>query len=97
MSSRPKILKLYKELLKESANFKSYYYKNYFIRKTKAQLRKHLEADEATSNELVKKSEEMLAMLKRQTMITNAYEDSRLVIEKSENEPQSQNIKPSVS
>lgn len=76
-----RILRLYKELLKESAKFESYYYRNYFTRKTKSQFRKHIVADEQTSNDLIKKSEEMLAMLKRQTMITNAFQDSKLVIE----------------
>lgn len=85
MADKSQILRLYKELLRESGNFKSYYYKNYFTRKVRSQFREHLEADEDSSIKLLKKSEDMLAMLKRQTMITNAFGESRLVIE--ENSP----------
>lgn len=81
MSDKLVVLRLYKELLRESSKFKSYYYKNYFTRKTKSQFRKHINADENTAAQLLKKSEDMLSMLKRQTMITNAYDSSRLVIE----------------
>lgn len=93
MSNKIRILALYKDLLRESTKFKSYYYKNYFTRKTKTQFRKHINADEETSNQLMKKSEEMLAMLKRQTMITNAYGDSKLVIEGFLDDQTSQNNK----
>lgn len=81
MSDKLQILRLYKELLRESAKFKSYYYREYFTRKTRSQFRKHLSADEPLSQELLKKSEDMLAMLKRQTMISNAFQESKLVIE----------------
>lgn len=81
MSNKLEILRLYKDLLKESSSFKSYYYKNYFTRKTKSLFRKHINADEETSNKLVEKSRAMLAMMKRQTVITNIYDESRLVIE----------------
>lgn len=81
MPNKIQVLKLYRDLLKEAANFNSYYYRNYFIRKTKSQFRKHIEADEETSRRLVKKSEDMLAMMRRQTIITNMYQDSKLVIE----------------
>lgn len=83
MHNKVQILKLYKDLLRESGNFKSYYYKNYFTRKTQSMFKKHTNADPETSEKLFKKSQEMLAMLKRQTMITNAYDDSKLVIENS--------------
>jgi len=81
MPDKLQILRLYKELLRESSKFKSYYYRNYFIRKTKSEFRKHIEASNETSCEMFKKSEEMLAVLKRQTMITNAFDTSKLVIE----------------
>lgn len=90
------VLRLYKELLKESAKFESYYYRNYFTRKTKSLFRKHIVADEPASNDLIKKSEEMLAMLKRQTMITNAFQDSKLVIEDVEGGSNEQTKEPRV-
>lgn len=83
MSGRIQALKMYKELLKEANKFNSYYYRNYFGRKIKLQFRKHMTADEDTSRELMKRSEDMLTMLRRQTVITNLYGNSKLVIEQS--------------
>lgn len=83
MTGKQQILRVYKELLRESANFKSYYYRNYFTRKIKSQFRQHISADEEKSKELLTKSEKMLDLLKRQTLISNLYGDSKLVIEDS--------------
>lgn len=90
MTGKQQILRVYKELLRESSNFKSYYYRNYFTRKIKSQFRQHISADEEKSKELLAKSEKMLDMLKRQTLISNTYDESRLVIE-SHNEISSKN------
>lgn len=85
MSNKLQVLqRLYKEILKESSNFKSYYYRNYFTRKTQDQFGPYIEAKKEVSDELIKESEEMLAMLKRQTMITNAFADTKLVIEEKQ-------------
>lgn len=81
MADKVMIHRLYKELLRESSKFKSYYYRNYFTRKTKDQFRKHIEANEEVSPTLIKKGEEMLEMLRRQTTICNLYYGKRLVIE----------------
>lgn len=76
------MIKLYKDLLIESTNFKSYYYRKYFERKIKNQFSKHIDAEnEALSARIQKESEDMLAMLRRQTAINSAYEHSKLVIE----------------
>lgn len=74
MAPRPsEMIKLYQELLKESSKFKSYYYKHYFTRKIQ---------HDFDNNKLdIKKSEEMLEMLRRQTTIDNLYHHSKLVIE----------------
>lgn len=84
------VSRIYKDLLRESGKFNSYYYKNYFTRKTKAQFRKHINADPENAEKLMRKAEEMLAMLKRQTMIINAYDSqSKLVIENNHEETES--------
>lgn len=89
MANKVQILKLYKDLLKEASSFKSYYYKNYFIRKVETQFKQPLEDGQAPQ-EFVKESEDMLAMLRRQTMIDNAYNKSSLVIENNnDNKPPS--------
>lgn len=84
MSDKLHILRLYKEILRESSKFNSYYYRNYFTRKAKNQFRKHIVADEETALHMVKKSEDMLALLRRQTVVTNAFSDTKLVIEKQQ-------------
>lgn len=81
MSRKLLVLRLYKDLLRETANFRSYYYKNYFTRKVRTEFRKNKDADEESSKKLFKKAEDGLAMLKRQTTIVNAYSESKLVIE----------------
>ena len=81
MSNRPSTLRLYKDLLREAAKFRSYYYKNYFTRKIRTEFRRNINANEEVSRGLLRKAEDGLAMLKRQTSIVNAYSESKLVIE----------------
>lgn len=76
------MIKLYKDLLLESTKFKSYYYRHYFQRKITSQFSKQINAENQNiSDEILKQSEEMLEMLRRQTAINNAYKDSKLIIE----------------
>jgi len=81
MSNKIIVIRLYKSLLREAASFKSYYYRNYFTRKVRTEFRKNKNADERTAELLLKKAEEALAMLKRQTPICNTYSETKLVIE----------------
>lgn len=81
MADKVKICRLYKDILRESGKFHSYYYRNYFTRKTRSQFKEHINADGETSAKLVKKCEDTLAMLRRQTVICNIYHDKQLVIE----------------
>ena len=81
MSDKIAVLRLYKCLLREASSFKSYYYKNYFTRKVRTEFRRNKQADEQASGLLLKKAEDTLAMLKRQTSICNTYSESKLVIE----------------
>lgn len=76
MARSNELMRLYKEIIQESSKFKSYYYRNYFIRKIKTEFDKDIQ-DEA----LLLKSREMLDMLRRQTVIDNLYHKSKLVIE----------------
>lgn len=81
MSSKSKIVKIHSDLIKEATKFSSYYYRNYFLRKIENQFQKLTNADEINSEKLYKKSEDLLAILKRQTVISNMYGESKLVIE----------------
>lgn len=76
-----KMVGIYKELLLEANKFNSYYYKEYFKRKILSQFSKQINSQTIT-DQMVKESEEMLAMLRRQTAINNAYADSKLIIER---------------
>lgn len=81
MSDKLAVLRLYKCLIKEAQGFKSYYYKQYFVRKIRNEFRKNKDANGETSTQLMKKAEDALAMLRRQTSICNSYHESKLVIE----------------
>lgn len=86
MSNRLHILRLYKEILREAQNFNSYYYRNYFTRKTKSSFRKFYGESESQSDDLIKQMESTLTMLKRQTQIANMYGETRLVVEEKVDE-----------
>lgn len=81
MGTRARILQLHKEILREAQNFKSYYYRNYFTRKTKTSFKKYSENSENESEQVVQSLESTLAMLRRQTQIANMYVETRLVLE----------------
>lgn len=81
MSGKASVLRLYKSLLVESSKFKSYYYRNYFTRKVRTEFRRNQDANEENAKILIEKAAENLAMLRRQTSITNSYYESKLVLE----------------
>ena len=70
MSNQIQVLKLYKNLLREASKFKSYYYRNYFSRKVRTEFRRNKNAEEKKAD-LYKNGLDALAMLRRQTLISN--------------------------
>lgn len=80
MSKLP-VLRLYKDLLTEAIKFKSYSYRNYFIRKVRTEFRKNKDADDEKAKVLILKARDGLTVLRRQTNIVNSYYESKLVIE----------------
>lgn len=81
MSNKVLVLRLYRNLLIEASQFKSYYYRNYFLRKVRSEFRRNKNADEETAEKMIQKAEDNLNMLRRQTAIVNSYSESKLVIE----------------
>lgn len=81
MSGRFVVLRLYRDLLKEASEFKSYYYRNYFTRKIRLEFRRNKDADGEKAKDLIAKAQMGLAMLRRQTSLVNSYCETKLVIE----------------
>ncbi|KAF9977164.1 hypothetical protein BGZ73_006835 [Actinomortierella ambigua] len=82
MSSRAKVLSLYRDLLHCSSRFASYNFRDYAIRRTKDAFRAAKnEADQARIEALIAKAEKELNVVKRQSVISQLYGGNKLVIE----------------
>jgi len=80
--SGPRVLSLYRALLKEGAKFPSYNHRKYALERVKYGFHQHEgETDPKKVEELVKKAEESLQMMRRQTTLGNMYGSEKLVIE----------------
>jgi len=80
--SGPRVLSLYRALLKEGAKFPSYNHRRYALDRVKHGFHQHeAEVDPKKVEELVKKAEESLLMMRRQTTLGNMYSSEKLVIE----------------
>ncbi|XP_055706624.1 LYR motif-containing protein 4 [Phlebotomus papatasi] len=83
MSSKSKVLSLYKTMLRESQKFSSYNYREYARRRIKDAFRDNKDLSDAQSiqNQL-KYADENLQVIRRQALIGDLYKTDRLVIEK---------------
>ncbi|CAJ0752478.1 8240_t:CDS:2 [Entrophospora sp. SA101] len=80
--SKTQILHLYRSLLKASKNFSSYNFRDYFYRHTRDSFHKNkFETSPHKILEFIKKSENELATLKRQSYLSSLYSGEKLVIE----------------
>ena len=80
MPSQVQVFKLYKNLLREASKFKSYYYRNYFLGKIRSEFQRNKNAEEKKVD-LYNYGINSLAMLRRQTLISNMYSGDKLVLE----------------
>ncbi|KAI8098813.1 uncharacterized protein BX664DRAFT_319653 [Halteromyces radiatus] len=82
-NTRTQVLSLYRDLLRHGNKFSSYNFRAYAIRRSKDAFRAHQnESDPAIINQLLKKGEHDLAVVKRQAAISNLYTTGdHLVIE----------------
>ncbi|KAH6651814.1 hypothetical protein BKA67DRAFT_571973 [Truncatella angustata] len=73
---------LYRQLLRQGSNFGEYNFREYARRRTRDAFREHKDvADERQIQELLQKGLKELAILKRQTVVSQFYQLDRLVVE----------------
>ncbi|XP_021347081.1 LYR motif-containing protein 4B-like [Mizuhopecten yessoensis] len=81
-ATRSKVIRLYKNLLKECNKFNTYNYRTYAVRRTKDAFRDYKnETDPSVIQQLITKAESNLEMVKRQVLIGQMYGEGNLVIE----------------
>lgn len=78
--SKDKVLKLYRSLLRNSYKFDNYSFREYFLRQTRNEFRKHKQVPD--NEALVENALKDLAVLKRQSTISKMYHFDKLVVEK---------------
>ncbi|KAK4461101.1 hypothetical protein QBC42DRAFT_228011 [Cladorrhinum samala] len=80
--SAQKVLSLYRQLLRQGNNFASYNFREYAKRRTRDAFRENRNVeDERKIQELVQQGLKDLQLLKRQTVISQFYQQDRLIIE----------------
>ncbi|KAK1826687.1 hypothetical protein QBC39DRAFT_363771 [Podospora conica] len=80
--SSQKVLSLYRQLLRQGNQFAAYNFREYAKRRTRDAFRENRAVqDQRRVQELVQKGLKELQMLKRQTVISQFYQNDRLVVE----------------
>ncbi|XP_055689026.1 LYR motif-containing protein 4 [Lutzomyia longipalpis] len=83
MSSKGKILSLYKLMLRESQKFTSYNYREYARRRIRDGFRDNKAlSDSQTIENQIKYANDNLQIIQRQALIGDLYKTDKLVIEK---------------
>ncbi|XP_032238838.2 LYR motif-containing protein 4 [Nematostella vectensis] len=82
MAARPKILQLYRQLLREGQKFTNYNYRLHAIRRTRDAFKSNKNiTDEASINKFIAEAEWNLEVIKRQAALSQMYGHDKLVIE----------------
>lgn len=82
MSREQRIAHLFREMLRASNNFADYNFRKYFTRRITEEFQKHKRVKSLEEQEkYIAEAEKTLAMLKRQTTISQFYRSLRLPIE----------------
>ncbi|KAK0633591.1 hypothetical protein B0T14DRAFT_507314 [Immersiella caudata] len=80
--SAQKVLSLYRQLLRQGNQFAAYNFREYAKRRTRDAFRENKNVEDPRRvQELVQKGLKDLQMLKRQTVISQFYQQDRLVVE----------------
>ncbi len=79
--SRLEVLSTYRALLREAKSFGHYNFREYFVRKTRAQFRANAKLVDQDNTELLNEAKRDLEVLKRQASISNMYHVEKLVVE----------------
>ena len=81
-SQKTVVLSLYRRLLRESSQFTSYNYRNYFLRRIREEFRQNSQVKDCQKiQEFIKKAQNDLAVIKRQVVLGKLYPADKLVVE----------------
>ncbi|KAF8943493.1 hypothetical protein BGZ47_005380 [Haplosporangium gracile] len=87
LAHRSQILTLYKDLLHHSSKFAAYNFRDYAVRRTREAFHAAKnETDPAKIEALIRKAEQQLEVVKRQSVISQLYSGEKLVVENSKNQ-----------
>merc|ERR1712004_638972 len=87
-SQRSKILSLYKQLLRTSAHFSNYNFRNYVLRRVKDGFKDAKgESNHAAIESFISEAEQQLALVKRQTTIGQMFQEQKVVLEAMKSKP----------
>merc|ERR1712080_420285 len=83
-SHRMNILKLYRTMLREGSKFENYNFRVYTTEKIRKTFHQHKnETDMDKVNSLIRRAEQDLDMIRRQTTIGKLYVDTKVMLDKS--------------
>ncbi|VVC37806.1 Complex 1 LYR protein [Cinara cedri] len=81
-ATRGEVLKIYKNMLRESGRFSFYNYRMYALRRVKDAFRQHKSIHEPSEIQLhLKEANKFLNIIKRQVIVGDLYKFEKLVIE----------------
>ena len=80
--TRPEILSLYRQIIKNSKKFTNYNFREYFLRRSSLEFKRNMNlSDPSQISDLFSKAMDELAVLKRQAIISQLYTFDKTVVE----------------
>lgn len=80
--TRPEILSLYRQIIKNSKKFTNYNFREYFLRRSRLEFKRNMNlSDPSQISDLFSKAMDELAVLKRQAIISQLYTFDKTVVE----------------
>lgn len=80
--TRPEILSLYRQIIKNSRKFTNYNFREYFLRRSRSEFKRNMHLNDPSQiSDLFTKAKNELAVLKRQAIISQLYTFDKTVIE----------------
>lgn len=80
--TRPQVLALYRQFVKNANNFNNYNFREYFLRKARTTFKESKQLQDSTKvNAAWEEAQRELGVLKRQSVISQMYTFDKLVVE----------------
>lgn len=80
--TRPQVLKLYKQFVKNAKQFSDYNFREYFLRRTRSGFKENMSVrDPVKLAAAYEEAQKNLGVLKRQSVISQMYTFDKLVVE----------------